>query len=275
MLDEHPHRKNKTAAVSDGSEPVTLPEPAPKPAPVKERRHAAFFDVINSSLAVNTPEQFCAWAQGGLQQIFPHGMLACGIGLIEKQGGRIEQIINCNFPQEYIQRLQQPGGLITSPIMSRWVATRQPVLFEIADHYGKSPWLDNFRRFGLQNMAAHGQCDLHSRTTSYFCFCKIPGKLTPRHAELLEMLVPHLHTTLIRALNGAKQTSLTTKEVIPILSGREHQILQMLGSGKTNSEIAQLLDISGNTVKNHLHSIFAKLNVKTRAQAVAKGIFPG
>jgi len=40
--------------------------------------------------------------------------------------------------------------------------------------------------------------------------------------------------------------------------------------GQSNQQIADRLDISLFTVKNHLRHIFAKLDVVTRAQAVAK-----
>lgn len=242
------------------------------PAPGKERRHAEFFDVIGSSLAISTPEQFCAWAQGDLQHIFPHGMLVCGIGMIENQSAHIQKLLTCNFPPEYIQSLHQTGGMGSSPVFAQWIKTRRPVLFELSAQHSQSPWLENFQRHGLHNMAAHGQCDVNSRTTSYFGFSKIPGSLTPRHANLLEMLVPHLHVALIRALNGVKKKPRTSKAKPPSLTKREHEILQWLGSGKTNWEIAQVLNISEHTVKNHVQRVLVKLKVNTRAQAVAKGL---
>ena len=244
-------------------------------APLQERRHAEFFDVIGSSLAINTPEQFCAWAQSDLQHIFPHGMLVCGIGLIENHGANIQQLITCNFPHEYIQTLNKAGGLNTSPVLAQWIRTRRPVLFELSAQDSQSGWLENFQRHGLHNMAAHGQCDLNSHTTSYFSFSKIPNLLTPRHADLLEMLVPHLHVALIRALKGVKKDSRKPKTKLPGLTTREHEVLQWLGTGKTNWEIAQVLRISEHTVKNHVQRILIKLKVNSRAQAVAKGLIPG
>lgn len=257
--------------VGDGyiTMPVTVAEPA------QERRHAAFFDVIRSSLAISTPEQFCAWTQGDLQHVFPHGMMACGIGLIENSGGRVQHLLTCNFPHSYIQTLQQSGGLTTSPILAQWLEIRRPVLFEIPEQRSKSTWLQNFERYGLRNMAAHGQCDLHSRTTSYFSFAKIPGRLTAHHAAMLEMLVPHLHVALIRAIDGVKKEPHTPKTMLSDLTEREREVMQWLCSGKTNWEIAQVLHISESTVKNHVQRILVKLKVNTRAQAVVKGLFPG
>jgi len=52
------------------------------------------------------------------------------------------------------------------------------------------------------------------------------------------------------------------------LTAREHEILQLLATGGTNRRIAATLLISEKTVKTHLNSIFRKLNVTRRLQAV-------
>jgi len=252
--------------------PTMFPTPAPKGLPAGERRHTSFFEVINASLSINSPEQFCAWSQNELQRKFPHGMLACGIGEIEHLDSRPQKIISCNFPVQYIKTLQQNGGLTSSPVIAQWLNTRRPVLFEISRQTARSVWLESFKRFDLQNMAAHGQCDIQSKTTSYFAFARIPGRLTPRHSDLLEMLVPHLHVALIRALNNSANETAASRAALPGLSLRESEILHWLGEGKTNWEIAQVLHISENTVKNHVQRILAKLKVNNRAQAVAKGL---
>ena len=270
MLVEQFNSGRESDVISDGSRPFILPAPLIVSAPIKERRHAEFFDVISSSLAINTPEQFCAWAQGDLQHIFPHGMMIGGIGLIENQGAQIQQLITCNFPHEYLQTLHETGGLSTSPVLIQWIRTRRPVLFEMSAHNCKSVWLDNVKRHGLHNMAAHGQSDVNSHTTSYFSFSKIPGKLTSRHAALLEMLMPHLHVALIRAFKGDQNRAGQLAPKLPALTERELEILKWLGSGKTNWEIAQVLNLSEYTIKSHVQRIFSKLKVNTRAQAVAK-----
>ncbi|MEO3785492.1 response regulator transcription factor [Actinocorallia sp. B10E7] len=56
----------------------------------------------------------------------------------------------------------------------------------------------------------------------------------------------------------------------PELTQREHEVLGLLASGRTNAEIARRLFLSQKTVKNHLTSIFAKLQVADRAQAVVR-----
>ncbi|PTY06822.1 DNA-binding response regulator [Verrucomicrobia bacterium LW23] len=53
------------------------------------------------------------------------------------------------------------------------------------------------------------------------------------------------------------------------LTCREQNVLEMLARGKSNKEIATELHISETTVKSHLRSIFFKLNVLSRTEAVA------
>lgn len=56
------------------------------------------------------------------------------------------------------------------------------------------------------------------------------------------------------------------------LTSKEIMIVKALGEGKKNSEIAAMLFVSERTVKSYLTVIYEKLNVKTRAQAIAVAI---
>jgi DNA-binding NarL/FixJ family response regulator len=53
------------------------------------------------------------------------------------------------------------------------------------------------------------------------------------------------------------------------LSGREMEVLRRMAAGKSNKEIGAELFISEGTVKTHIKSIFTKLDVVTRTEAVA------
>lgn len=58
--------------------------------------------------------------------------------------------------------------------------------------------------------------------------------------------------------------------MLGILSPRERELLPLLAQGCTNEELAELLKLSPNTIKTHLKSLFAKLHVSNRTQAVAE-----
>ena len=63
-----------------------------------------------------------------------------------------------------------------------------------------------------------------------------------------------------------------TRRVHPLLTPRELEILTAISDGLSNKAIAKRLAISQHTVKFHVESLFKKLSVRTRAEAVAKGI---
>lgn len=56
----------------------------------------------------------------------------------------------------------------------------------------------------------------------------------------------------------------------PELTPREREVLALIVNGKTNTEIAQVLVISPKTVRNHTTSVFEKLQVANRTQAILK-----
>jgi DNA-binding CsgD family transcriptional regulator len=60
-----------------------------------------------------------------------------------------------------------------------------------------------------------------------------------------------------------------------LLTPREIEVLVALSEGLSNKAVARRLDISQHTVKFHVESIFRKLGVTTRAEAVAKGLRGG
>lgn len=59
------------------------------------------------------------------------------------------------------------------------------------------------------------------------------------------------------------------------LSEREITVLKLVAEGKTNKEIANALDLSEKTVKNHVRNIFHKLQVYDRTQAAILAIRKG
>ena len=54
------------------------------------------------------------------------------------------------------------------------------------------------------------------------------------------------------------------------LTDREIEVLERLAAGDANKEIARTLDVSPNTIKTHIASLFQKLEVERRTQAIQK-----
>jgi DNA-binding NarL/FixJ family response regulator len=86
----------------------------------------------------------------------------------------------------------------------------------------------------------------------------------------------------IRAVHGGQfclppniAGKLAQRYSLPVLTPREREILERIAGGRSNKEIAALLNLAENTVKNHVHLILEKLGVQDRTQAVTKAIERG
>jgi DNA-binding NarL/FixJ family response regulator len=73
-----------------------------------------------------------------------------------------------------------------------------------------------------------------------------------------------------RAMNGSHAHPTESYAKFPALTGREHEILNLLAFGLSNNQIAGKLVIEEKTVRNHLTSIYSKLEVSNRAGAIIK-----
>ena len=76
-------------------------------------------------------------------------------------------------------------------------------------------------------------------------------------------------------LAEAQRVDTPAEELEPIISRREEEVLQLVADGLSTSEVAAKLYISIKTVKNHLASIYEKLDSRDRTQAVLRAVRMG
>jgi len=69
-------------------------------------------------------------------------------------------------------------------------------------------------------------------------------------------------------LSFLKPEARTALDVLSALSAREQQVLTLMAGGLSNARIAEHLHIGEKTVRNHASSLFDKLGVRSRAQAI-------
>ena len=62
----------------------------------------------------------------------------------------------------------------------------------------------------------------------------------------------------------------TGASAFPVLTPREHQVLNLLAGGLDNAQIAAHLSVADKTVRNHITAIFEKLQVENRPQAIVR-----
>jgi len=78
-----------------------------------------------------------------------------------------------------------------------------------------------------------------------------------------------------QVLNQFRGMGETMEGIAAPLTKRETQILTYVAEGNSNKEIARILEISEQTIKNHVSAILRKLNANDRAHAVALALHSG
>lgn len=89
-------------------------------------------------------------------------------------------------------------------------------------------------------------------------------------AEGLWVGAPGLVEGVMRLPRGVD--GLGEESLIEPLTAREMEVLQNMAAGLANKQIALALNISEHTVKFHLSSLYAKLGVSSRTEAVRRGL---
>ncbi|WP_240754631.1 XrtB/PEP-CTERM-associated transcriptional regulator EpsA [Parasulfuritortus cantonensis] len=228
--------------------------------------------VARQASAISRHVDFFKWLQGEVSVLLPHDVLVAVWG--DFATGHLSYDVASNIAD--IGTCQVMSGDDAGPLMRelhrRWLA-------------GGERWyvLEDFESVGTgrtvnSSIAALGRMrsalvhGIHDRRGGSDCIYVFFDKDIVIDVEpaILEILVPQIDAVL-RRVECLVPDIRTDGDPGPCeISGREHEIMQWVRSGKTNHEIGLILNISPNTVKNHLKRIFHKLNVSSRAQAVAK-----
>ncbi|WP_397448884.1 helix-turn-helix transcriptional regulator [Pseudomonas sp. NA-150] len=155
-----------------------------------------------------------------------------------------------------------------------------PIIRSYRDKLGFLDWNEAFARhpptptfkhmveeFDLLPGASYAYSHYVGPQQGVISVCSLGGmnrRLNSKDRYLLSHLVPVLHM----AGKGRKFTN-------PTLTDKELEILKWACAGKTAWEIGIIREISEATVKFHLKSIYAKLGVANRAQAVGEALLQG
>jgi DNA-binding NarL/FixJ family response regulator len=81
-------------------------------------------------------------------------------------------------------------------------------------------------------------------------------------------LDPAVTGRVLATYRSAPRPPAARNPALDALTGREQEVLVLIGQGKTNAEIAASLFVSEGTVKTHINHVFTKLRLRDRAAAV-------
>lgn len=94
------------------------------------------------------------------------------------------------------------------------------------------------------------------------------------HAGVYQ-LAPSVAGKLIGAIRSNQTTTVPLPPVETPLTTREKEVIRLIAKGKTNKGIAQTLNVSEGTVKNHVSNILMRLELRDRTQAAIYAVENG
>jgi len=200
-----------------------------------------------------------------LRQILPHRFMACAA--IRAYDGSILRILSVDSPEGFLEAIEFRQGSASCQLLREWFNRRSPVMIRDATQLLSLDKPHLWRSWPALHgaLAVHAQLDSTGNRGLAFCFGGIPSEAQGRCEQTLRFLTPYLFSALARTF----WTRSSAVSVRP-LTTREIEVIEWMYYGKTNEEIAELLDISVYTVKNHVQKILLKLSASNRTQAVLR-----
>jgi DNA-binding NarL/FixJ family response regulator len=87
-------------------------------------------------------------------------------------------------------------------------------------------------------------------------------------ADGQSLISPSMAVKLLEEFKAISRSGTKEDPIVPKLTGRELEVLNLVAHGLNNRDIAKQLFISENTVKNHVRNILEKLQLHSRVEAV-------
>lgn len=242
----------------------------------EEREH--FAEIVETALQVRRMPQFFLWAQGPLQRLIPHEILVFGSSAANGTTVSFQKLSSTRyFTDAHFNEVCRPATGLVVRMMSRWNRFGTPALVgpSLRTWECEEDWLALAQRHELKNVAAHGVRNVAGRVATYFSFSRVPREFGSSLYHTLSLLAPHLHETLTRVMFEERRLSARVVRSDCSVTDREAEILRWIRDGKTNYDIARIIEVSPYTVKNHIQKILRKMGVENRSHAVARAISLG
>ena len=256
------------------------PQPAEKTFELTAEESARFFRVVAECGRIRRHYDIYRWLGAEVQRFLPHEILLSAWGDFDSwdvkldltsslPGVRTAQLAHCRM------------DAFVRQAFGRWIdAGRRPVFLKAADTEAAQQGCPCAIHAGLSTMRSvliHGVHDKRSGQDSLFiaftCGSFTKGRSPARFLSILEPLTALIDAAFRKApalpLSDARCAQRGGANVLD-LSTREMEVLDALCRGRTNLQIAEALEISAFTVKNHVQRIFRKIGVTNRTQAAAR-----
>jgi len=247
---------------------------------IENKHWGKIFSVIQNSYSIENHLEFFNWLQDGVNDFLPHNVLVACWGDFEKKSAKskLNYDVASNLSDINTQAVLDYQNTYDDFMLHLyqlwlnnnrcWYVLNNLDQLEVQEQFklgflGKHHQLNSLMVYGVSDVRGSNVC-------LYVFFSKEKTFDVPD--SVMGLIMPHIDNVL-RKIQHLKPLKAASESTIILdgtgLSVRELEIIHWIKTGKTNQEIASILDISQNTVKSHLKRVFQKMNVTRRAQAVA------
>jgi DNA-binding CsgD family transcriptional regulator len=193
-----------------------------------------------------------------------------GIQIVRPFAEPLQHIASA-YPEGYQQLYGQRAYVMLDPTVAHCQGNLKPLEWSESMYSERSyEIMEESRQFGLSHglsVPVHENADVKSMLSL--------ARDKPFESETERQFIldgGHVLANCIHVATSRLIVPGLIKETRPHLTGRERECLQLVATGKSNSVISDLLNISEPTVAFHMKNVLEKLGVATRMQAVAKGV---
>jgi len=244
-------------------------------------QEAKLVRVLCESRLIQRRTELIGWLQGDVRRMLPHQILVAAWGDFTRWNIKCD-VVSAIPAVRSVPLGRCPAEEFIRNSYRRWVrGGKEPLLLDAAEAAPQALPCNCPLHLAISQMRSllvHGVCDKLSGCDSLYLFLDSRSR-----AELYAQrgFVALTHLLVCQIDQAWRRVAAVQLDDLPAaqpaartrplsLSDREREILSRLARGSTNSDIAQALEISLFTVKNHLKRIFRKIGVTNRTQAAAR-----
>ncbi len=233
-----------------------------------------FLEILHYALEAET-EQDVTQVLVKVRKLIPYENIIATLLQVGSSTGaqQFSKVINVSYPEEWLSAYAKNRYYEVDPVLLAHLQSFSTQVwqdaFKSASTRKEMDFIDHAKSFDLEDGVTTGSLDPGKGYATLFSFAGGASGDGDRYAPVLDYLVHHLHQTLVR------NAMAPTLNRVARLSPRELSVLNWMRLGKTNWEISRILGVSERTVRFHVESIFNKLDVSSRTQAVALAVENG
>lgn len=250
-------------------------------ADIKNQLLQSFYFTVENSVNIKKHLEFFIWLQSDIVKFIPHDMLLAVWGDFNHSGNEHKPLhydlasgIDGINTRQFIGTTIEANRCMVH-LHDLWLNNQRK--WFVLDQFSNTEFDFELRKIfhnlsaGTQSLLVYGVSDLRGGNDCLYVFFSKQEKLQV-HDAVMQCLMPHVDHVLRRIQHLDYPEPIGEPEFrlnMLRLTERELEVIDWIKLGKSNHEIAEILEVSVNTVKSHIKRIFQKLNVSKRAQAVA------